>query len=124
MQALTGTDITIFGDGQQTRSFCYCDDLIDGFLALMASPDGVTGPVNLGNPGEFTKIELAEAVLKLTGSKSKLIHKPLPTDHPKQRKHDITLAKAALNWTPAVQLEEGLTHTIAYFERLVRAGHA
>lgn len=124
VQALKGEDITIFGDGSQTRSFCYVDDLIEGFLALMASPAGFTGPVNLGNPGEFTMTELAETVLELTGSPSRLVHLPLPQDDPKQRRPDIGLAKTALGWEPKVPLEEGLKPTIAYFEELVRAGHA
>jgi UDP-glucuronate decarboxylase len=118
MQALRGDDITIYGDGQQTRSFCYVDDLIEGFLRLMASEEDVTGPVNLGNPVEFTMLELAEAVLKLTGSSSKLVHKPLPEDDPKQRQPDISLAKAKLDWEPKVQLEEGLERTVAYFKGL------
>ena len=124
VQALRGDDITIFGDGLQTRSFCYCDDLIDGFLKLMASPAEVTGPINIGNPGEFTMIELAEAVLELTGSKSKLIHKPLPADDPKQRRPDITKARDVLGWEPTVPLREGLKPTIAYFDGLIRAGYA
>ena len=124
MQALKGESITIFGEGTQTRSFCYADDLIDGFLRLMASAPEMTGPVNLGNPGEFTMIELAQAVLSLTGSKSTLVHKPLPEDDPKQRRPDITLAREKLGWEPKVPLHEGLKPTIAYFEDLVRAGHA
>ena len=121
MQALQGQDITIFGDGTQTRSFCYRDDLVDGFLALMASPKDVTGPINLGNPGEFTMIELAEAVLDLTNSSSKLVHKPLPQDDPKQRRPDISKAKEHLGWEPKIPLHEGLTKTIAYFEELLQA---
>ncbi len=124
VQALKGDDITIFGDGLQTRSFCYCDDLINGFLALMASSSDVTGPVNLGNPGEFTMIELAEAVIELTGSGSKLVNMPLPADDPKQRKPNIDLAKSALDWTPHIPLREGLTSTISYFDALLKAGHA
>ncbi|WP_421693579.1 UDP-glucuronic acid decarboxylase family protein [Aestuariivirga sp.] len=118
-QSLAGEDITIYGDGSQTRSFCYCDDLVEGFLRLMESDTSVTGPVNLGNPGEFTMIELAEQVLKLTGSSSKLIHMPLPADDPRQRKPDITLAKDKLGWTPKVDLAEGLQRTITYFNSLV-----
>jgi UDP-glucuronate decarboxylase len=114
-QALAGEDLTIYGDGSQTRSFCYVDDLIDGFLRLMEQPDSFTGPVNLGNPNEFTMIELAERVLKLTGSRSKVVHQPLPADDPKQRRPDITLARQQLGWEPKVQLAEGLTHTIAHF---------
>lgn len=124
VQALKGEDITIFGDGTQTRSFCYVDDLLDGFLALMGAPAEITGPVNLGNPGEFTMIELARAVLELTGSASKLVHMPLPQDDPKQRRPDIGYAKSALGWEPRIPLSEGLKPTIAYFEALVRAGHA
>lgn len=120
VQALTGQDITIFGDGTQTRSFCYVDDLVEGFLRMMDSESGVTGPINLGNPGEFTMLELAEKVLRLTGSKSKVIHKPLPQDDPLQRRPDITQAKEKLDWEPQVQLEEGLERTIAYFSDLVK----
>jgi UDP-glucuronate decarboxylase len=120
VQALTGRDITIFGEGQQTRSFCYVDDLVEGFLRLMASPDEVTGPINLGNEGEFTIGQLAHAVLDLTGSSSKLIHLPLPPDDPRQRRPDSTLAKKILGWTPAVPLVEGLKKTIAYFETFLR----
>ncbi len=117
-QALDGEDITIYGDGTQTRSFCYMDDLVEGFLKLMASDKSVPGPVNLGNPGEFTMLELAEQVLKQTGSKSKIVHMPLPADDPKQRQPDIALAKAKLGWQPKVPLTEGLKHTIAYFRGL------
>lgn len=124
MQALKGEDITIFGDGQQTRSFCYRDDLIEAFIRLMATPDEITGPINTGNPGEFSMLELAQAVLDLTGSKSKLVYKPLPADDPKQRQPDITLAKKHLDWEPKVSLREGLVPTIAYFEGLVKAGIA
>jgi len=122
MQALQGDPITIYGNGKQTRSFCYCDDLIEGFLRLMASDSSVTGPINLGNPGEFTMIELAETILELTNSSSKLIFKPLPEDDPKQRRPDITLAKQHLNWEPQVKLREGLVKTIAYFDTLLNAG--
>ncbi|MDA3874464.1 MAG: SDR family oxidoreductase [Kiritimatiellae bacterium] len=116
VQALQGEDITIYGDGSQTRSFCYCEDLIEGFRRLMQTEKGFTGPVNIGNPGEFTMLELAEKVIELTGTSSKLIFQPLPQDDPKQRKPDISLAKEKLNgWQPTVQLEEGLTHTIEYF---------
>ena len=119
VQALKGQDITIYGDGLQTRSFCYVDDLVDGMIRLMDSPDDVTGPINVGNPGEFTMIELAETVLKLVGSKSKLVRQPLPADDPKQRKPDITKAKTILGWEPKVQLEDGLRETIAYFRKLL-----
>ena len=124
MQALKGEDITIFGDGEQTRSFCYRDDLIEAFIRLMDTPDEVTGPINTGNPGEFSMLELAQAVLDLTGSKSKLVYKPLPADDPKQRQPDITLAKKHLDWEPKVTLREGLVPTIEYFEGLVKAGIA
>lgn len=116
VQALRGQDITIYGDGSQTRSFCYVDDLIEGWLRLMAQTETV-GPVNLGNPGEFTMLQLAELTLKLVGGKSKIVHKPLPADDPKQRRPDITLAQKVLGgWTPKVPLEEGLGRTIAYFK--------
>ncbi|RKX38097.1 MAG: SDR family NAD-dependent epimerase/dehydratase [Verrucomicrobia bacterium] len=120
MQALKGEDITIYGDGKQTRSFCYASDLIEGWIRLMATGDDVTGPVNLGNPGEFTMIELAENVIELTGSKSKLVFEPLPADDPKQRKPDITLAKEKLGWEPIVPLREGLKKTIEYFDGLLK----
>jgi UDP-glucuronate decarboxylase len=115
LQALNGEDITIYGNGSQTRSFCYVDDLIDGFIRLMESDSTLPGPVNLGNPGEFTMLELAEKVLKLTGSISKITHRPLPSDDPKQRQPDITLARARLGWEPEIQLEDGLRKTIDYF---------
>ena len=115
VQALLGEPITIYGDGRQTRSFCYVDDLVDGLLAMMSTENGFTGPVNLGNPQEFTILELAEKVLTLVGGKSKLIFKPLPQDDPKQRKPDIGLATSKLSWKPKVQLDEGLRETIAYF---------
>jgi UDP-glucuronate decarboxylase len=117
VQALRGQDITIYGDGSQTRSFCYVDDLIEGWLRLMAQTETV-GPVNLGNPGEFTMLQLAELTLKLVGGTSKIVHRPLPADDPKQRRPDITLAQKVLGgWTPKVPLEEGLARTIAYFKR-------
>ena len=115
VQALRGRDITIYGDGTQTRSFCYIDDLVDGLLKLMDSPSEITGPVNLGNPVEFTMRDLAEITLKLTGSRSKLVFLPLPQDDPRQRQPDISLARSSLAWAPTVQLEAGLKHTIAYF---------
>ncbi|MCP4212109.1 MAG: NAD-dependent epimerase/dehydratase family protein, partial [Halieaceae bacterium] len=115
MQALRGDAITIFGDGGQSRSFCYVDDLIDGFLALMNTDDEVTGPVNLGNPNEFTILELAQTVIALTGSKSELVNNPLPSDDPLQRQPDIDAAKSLLGWEPGIQLEEGLKSTIDYF---------
>ncbi len=119
MQALTGEPITIYGEGNQTRSFCYVDDLIEGFVRLMARPDTVTGPMNLGNPEEFTIRELAELVIEITGAKSELVFRPLPQDDPMQRCPDITFARAELGWAPTIQLREGLTRTIAYFERLI-----
>ena len=122
VQALRGEDITIYGEGQQTRSFCYVDDLVSGFLKLMATEPGFTGPVNLGNPGEFTIRQLAEAVINLTGAGSKLVFRPLPTDDPMQRQPDITLARTKLGWEPTVQLDEGLRRTIAYFEELLSLG--
>ena len=122
VQALKAEPITIYGDGGQTRSFCYVDDLIEGFAALMASPAGFTGPVNLGNPAEFSIRELAELVISVTGSRSRLVFKPLPADDPKQRQPDIALAKKVLNWEPVVPLKDGLQHTIAYFDGLLSAG--
>lgn len=119
VQALRGQDITIYGNGQQTRSFCYVDDLIEGFVRMMQSPADFVGPVNMGNPGEFTMLELAEKVLKLVGGKSKLTFHPLPTDDPKQRQPDITLAKGKLGWEPKVALEDGLKETISYFRKLL-----
>lgn len=117
VQALQDNDITIYGDGLQTRSFCYVDDLVEAFIRLMESPDDVTGPINLGNPGEFTIKELAEKVISMTGSKSKIIFNPLPQDDPKQRQPDITLAKETLNWRPKISLETGLQPTIEYFKQ-------
>ena len=119
VQALQGKDITIYGDGQQTRSFCYVDDLIDAMVRMMNSEEGFTGPVNIGNPGEFTMLQLAETVLKLSGSKSKIIYQPLPSDDPKQRQPNIELAKAKLDWEPKVNLEDGLKETIAYFKKVL-----
>ncbi len=120
VQALKGDDITIYGDGNQTRSFCFVSDLVDGLIKLMNSDHTVTGPINLGNPGEFTMIELAEMIIKFTSSKSKIIFKPLPQDDPKQRKPDITKAKDILGWKPTIPLEEGLTYTIDYFRNLLQ----
>jgi UDP-glucuronate decarboxylase len=122
VQALKGQDITLYGDGQQTRSFCYVDDLIDAFIAYMDKDGDLPGPINLGNPTEFTMIELADAVIELTGSKSQKVFKPLPSDDPKQRQPNIGKAKQALGWTPKVELREGLTRTIAYFDSLLREG--
>ncbi|MDN4018050.1 UDP-glucuronic acid decarboxylase family protein [Zwartia panacis] len=119
VQALRGQDLTVYGDGSQTRSFCYADDLVAGFMQLMNAGDEIVGPINMGNPGEFTMIELAEKVLRLTGSTSKLIHMPLPQDDPKQRRPDITKAKQLLGWEPTVALEQGLERTIDYFKKVV-----
>jgi UDP-glucuronate decarboxylase len=119
VQALRGEDITLYGNGQQTRSFCYVDDLVDGIIAMMGTPAGTTGPINLGNPNEFTMIELAETVIRLTQSKSRLTFHPLPQDDPQQRCPDISLAKSSLDWAPHTPLEEGLTKTIAYFDQLL-----
>ncbi len=119
VQALKGNDITIYGDGMQTRSFCYVDDLVDGMVRLMNSREGLTGPINIGNPSEFTILELAEKILQLTGSKSKLFFKSLPQDDPLQRQPDITLAKQELSWEPKIMLDEGLKKTIEYFERVL-----
>ena len=119
VQALRGEDVTIYGEGLQTRSFCYVDDLIDGIVRMMDSEAGFHGPVNMGNPGEFTMIELAEKVLSLTSSKSRLVHRPLPPDDPRQRKPDITLAQEKLGWKPTVALEDGLKETIAYFRKVL-----
>ena len=119
VQALRGDDITIYGDGSQTRSFCYCDDLIEAMIRAMRTDDDFTGPVNIGNPGEFTMLALAEMVLRLTGSRSKLVFQPLPADDPRQRRPDIALARQVLGWEPSVPLEDGLKETIAYFRRVV-----
>jgi UDP-glucuronate decarboxylase len=119
VQALLDKDITIYGDGQQTRSFCYVDDLIDVMVRMMNSEKGFTGPVNVGNPGEFTMLQLAETILRLSGSKSKIIHQALPLDDPRQRQPNIGLAKAKLGWEPRVNLEDGLKETIAYFKKVL-----
>ena len=116
VQALKGKDITIYGDGSQTRSFCYCDDLIRGMIAMMATPDEITGPINLGNPHEFTIKQLAELVIELTGAKSKIIYEPLPSDDPTQRQPVIDKAREILHWEPTVELREGLVKTIEYFD--------
>ena len=118
VQAITGQDITLYGEGTQTRSFCYVDDLINGIMSMMNAPDSFIGPVNLGNPGEFTMVELAKLVLELTASKSKLIHLPRPLDDPSQRRPDISLAKKELNWEPKINLREGLQKTIDYFKSI------
>jgi UDP-glucuronate decarboxylase len=117
IQALRGQDLSIYGDGSQTRSFCYVDDLIDGFVRFMNADDAITGPLNLGNPCEFTMLELTEKVLALTGTSSKLSFKPLPQDDPKQRQPDLTATKQQLDWQPTIELEEGLRHTIEYFRK-------
>ncbi len=119
VQALRGEDMTIYGDGSQTRSFCYVDDLIEDFVRMMASPKELTGPVNLGNPGEFTICELAETVIRMVGSQSKLVMIQLPEDDPKQRQPDIRLAKSALDWEPRIDLVSGLKKTIEYFKQKV-----
>lgn len=119
VQALRGKDITVFGDGLQTRSFCYVDDLVDGLFKLMQSPADVTGPVNLGNPSEFTMVDLARKIISLTGTSSKIVHRPLPLDDPKQRKPDISQAHEALGWTPKTSLDAGLERTIKYFDELL-----
>ena len=117
IQALSGTDITVYGDGSQTRSFCYVDDLIEGLIRLMATPEGISGPINLGNPGEFTILELAEKVIAMTASSSRILFHPLPQDDPTQRQPDITLADEILKWRPQTSLEKGLERTIAYFRK-------
>ncbi|ENZ81867.1 MULTISPECIES: UDP-glucuronic acid decarboxylase family protein [Caulobacter] len=121
VQALKGEDITLYGDGNQTRSFCYVDDLVDGLIRLMNTGDEVTGPINLGNPVEFTMKQLADLVLELTGSRSAVVHRPLPSDDPRQRQPDITLAKQLLDWTPTAPLKVGLMKTIEYFDGLLKA---
>jgi len=119
VQALLGRDITIFGDGSQTRSFCYVDDLIDGLIRLMASPESVTGPINIGNPTEFSILALANTVIEMMGSRSKIVHRSLPEDDPRQRRPDISQARELLSWKPVTALKDGLTRTIAYFEKLI-----
>jgi UDP-glucuronate decarboxylase len=119
VQALRGEDVTIYGDGSQTRSFCYVDDLIEGMIRMMDSEKGFTGPVNIGNPGEFTIRELADKVLRLTGSRSRLVNHPLPQDDPRQRKPDVALASSKLGWKPTVSLEDGLKETVSYFKKVL-----
>ena len=123
VQALQGHDITVYGEGQQTRSFCYCDDLIEGFARMMKQDESI-GPMNIGNPSEFTILELAEKVIKLTGSQSKIIHETLPSDDPKQLQPDITQARQVLDWEPKYSLDEGLKPTIAYFDQLLAMGES
>ena len=120
VQALLGREITIYGDGSQTRSFCYVDDLIDGIVRLMGSPDSIVGPLNIGNPVEFSMLQLATTILELTGSRSQIVHRPLPQDDPRQRQPNIAKAQDLLGWKPTTSLEEGLIKTIAYFEGLLR----
>ena len=122
VQALCGEPVTVYGDGSQTRSFCYVDDLVDGLMRLMETDETVTGPVNIGNPGEFTITQLAEKVISMTGSKSEIVHKPLPGDDPKQRQPDIDLARRLLGWDPKIQLQDGLRPTIDYFADLLKNG--
>ncbi|MDO9443558.1 MAG: SDR family oxidoreductase, partial [Beijerinckiaceae bacterium] len=119
MQALQGKDITIYGDGSQTRSFCFADDLVEAMMRMMATDDSVTGPINIGNPGEFTIRQLAELVIEMTGSKSKIVSLPLPSDDPKQRRPDISMARDVLGWEPKTELRAGLEKTIAYFDKLI-----
>ena len=118
-QALKHKDITVYGDGSQTRSFCYADDLIEGFIRLMNTPDDFTGPLNLGNPKEFTILEIAQKIIELTASESKIIYKDLPSDDPRQRQPNITLAREVLGWVPLIEVEEGLLKTIQYFKRMM-----
>ena len=120
VQALKGEDITIYGDGTQTRSFCYCADLIEGFVRLMETPDDITGPMNLGNPGEYNIKQLAEIVIEMVGSGSKLIYKSLPSDDPKQRQPDISFAQKELNWAPKIVLKDGLQKTVEYFDSYLK----
>jgi UDP-glucuronate decarboxylase len=120
IQALTGGDITVYGDGRQTRSFCYCSDLVDGLVRLMASDEAVTGPLNLGNPSEITIRDLAETILALTGSRARIVARPLPLDDPRQRCPDITKAQTLLGWQPKVPLADGLKETVAYFKHLLK----
>ena len=119
VQALLGQDLTVYGEGTQTRSFCYVDDLIDGLMRLMATKDQVTGPINIGNPTEFSMLELASTVIEMTGSRSRVVHRPLPENDPRQRRPDISRAQELLSWSPRTQLKEGLIRTIAYFEKLL-----
>ncbi len=119
VQALNNEDITVYGEGSQTRSFCYVDDLVTGFIRLMDTPDEFTGPMNLGNPGEFSILELAQTVIRMTGSRSRIVHRPLPQDDPLQRQPDITLARSVIGWEPGTKLEEGLVKTIAFFRSVL-----
>jgi UDP-glucuronate decarboxylase len=119
VQALLGRDLTVYGDGTQTRSFCYVDDLIDGLVKLMATRDQITGPINIGNPTEFSMLELASTVIEMTGSRSRVVHRSLPENDPRQRRPDISRAQELLSWTPRTELKEGLIRTVAYFEKLL-----
>jgi UDP-glucuronate decarboxylase len=119
VQALLGRDLTVFGDGKQTRSFCYVDDLVDGLVRLMATPDQVTGPINLGNPDEFSILELATTLIEMTGARARIVHRPRPEDDPRQRRPDISRAEEMLGWKPKTDLRAGLKRTIAYFEKLL-----
>ncbi|MEX2454899.1 MAG: NAD-dependent epimerase/dehydratase family protein, partial [Rhodospirillaceae bacterium] len=121
VQALRNDDITIYGEGSQTRSFCYVDDLVEAFVRIMNTADDFTGPVNIGNPGEFTILELAQKVIEFTGSSSGIVHRPLPMDDPTRRRPDITLARETFGWEPKIQLDDGLRRTISYFEKLLSA---
>ena len=120
IQALLDKDLTVYGDGTQTRSFCYVDDLVDGLIKLMATKDQVTGPINIGNPGEFSMLELAGTIIEMTGSRSRIVHRPLPENDPRQRRPDISRAQEVLSWKPRTPLKEGLVRTIAYFEDLLK----
>ena len=122
MQALLGRDMTVFGEGQQTRSFCYVNDVIEGFIRMMETGDEITGPINLGNPEELTIMQLAQLVIEITGSKSKIVRRPLPPDDPRQRRPDISQARSVLGWEPKISLREGLAKTIPFFERLLAEG--
>jgi UDP-glucuronate decarboxylase len=123
IQALLGRELTIYGDGTQTRSFCYVDDLIEGLMRLMATKDQITGPINIGNPTEFSMLALAKTVIDMTGSRSRVVHRPLPENDPRQRRPEISRAQELLSWTPHIQLKEGLTRTVAYFENLLKEGN-
>ena len=120
IQALLDRDLTVYGDGTQTRSFCYVDDLVDGLIKLMATKDQVTGPINIGNPGEFSMLQLADMIIEMVGSRSRIVHRPLPENDPRQRRPDISRAQEILSWAPRTQLKEGLGRTISYFEDLLR----
>jgi UDP-glucuronate decarboxylase len=119
VQALLGRDITVYGEGSQTRSFCYVDDLVEGLMRLMSTEDSVTGPINIGNPTEFTILELGSLIIEMTGSRSRIVHRPLPENDPRQRRPDISRAQELLSWVPTTPLKEGLIRTIAYFEQLL-----